>query len=167
MKTMHTIVVFLCATFWAGSDLAAQIDHRAAFEQLKALEGRWEGSRTAAGGVTRLNYRVASNGSVVMEILNEAGADEMINMYHLVGGELRATHYCAGGNQPHLRLTRATGGGLHFALSGGEGFDPARDGHIHEVGITFRDDGRLDSRWVWYEGGRPDHDNTFTVRRVR
>ena len=160
---------------WAGlgvmligaGNLPAQLDHRAAFERLKTLEGRWVGIRSAVGDTTRLTYRTASNGTVVMEILNESGTDEMINMYHLVDGTLQATHYCAAGNQPRLQLVDATERELRFVLIGGTNLDPARDGHIHEVGVTFRSDGRLDSRWIWYEGGRPDHDNTFTVGRER
>jgi len=154
-------------TTLAVGDLSAQLDHRGAFERLKTLEGRWVGIRSAVGDTTRLTYRTASNGTVVMEILNESGTDEMINMYHLVDGVLQATHYCAAGNQPRLQLTDGTERELRFVLIGGTNLDPARDGHIHEVGITFRNDGRLDSRWIWYEGGRPDHDNTFTVGRER
>lgn len=158
--------IALVATALVRGDVAAQMDHRAAFERLKTLAGEWKGTRSAVGDTTRLTYRIASNGTVVMETLNERGADEMINMYHLVDGELMATHYCSGGNQPLLALVGATERELRFELIGGTNVDPARDGHIHEVSVTFLGDGRLDSRWVWYEGRRPAHDNTFTVARV-
>ena len=162
-----TAGIVLVATAVASGDAAAQMDHAAAFERLKSLAGEWEGARSAVGDTTRLSYRTASNGTVVMEILNQGGTDEMINMYHLVDGKLMAAHYCAAGNQPLLGLVAATDRELRFAFAGGSNIDAARDGHIHEVSITFRDDGRLDSRWVWYEGLHPDHDNTFTVARVR
>jgi hypothetical protein len=70
------------------------------------------------------NQRPASGsagGSVVMETMM-AGTDyEMINMYHLDGDDLVLTHYCAGGNQPTMRLDRAkaTATELPFVFTGG------------------------------------------------
>ncbi len=49
----------------------------------------------------------------------------MINMYHLDGDDLVLTHYCAGGNQPHMKLDRAsaTSGKLQFDFIGGTNLD--------------------------------------------
>lgn len=158
--------ILVAATVMLSGRPAAQLDHRAAFERLRTLTGVWVGGRSAVGDTTRLTYRTASNGSVVMEVLNEGGPDEMINMYYLVGGTLEAMHYCSAGNQPRLRLAGASDRRLHFVAVGGMNLDLDRDGHIHEVAITFHDDGRMESRWIWYEGGRAEHDNTFLVARV-
>jgi hypothetical protein len=164
MMTITLMVLGLTVMLGGGHE--RRLDHRAAFERLERLEGVWVGSRSAVGDTTRLTYRTASNGTVVTEILNEGGADEMINMYHLVDGVLEATHYCAAGNQPRLRLVEANERELRFVAVGGTNLDLDRDGHIHVVSLTFRSDGRIDSRWIWYEGSRPEHDNTFTVGRV-
>ncbi len=46
-----------------------------------------------------------ADGTVVMETMDSGNPDhEMINMYHLGGNEFVLTHYCAGNNQPIMRL---------------------------------------------------------------
>jgi hypothetical protein len=45
------------------------------FDQIKTLAGEWEG-KTSDGTVVRTSYRVVSNGSVVMNVLNPANEPE-------------------------------------------------------------------------------------------
>ena len=64
------------------------------------------GPRAPTSG-PRSSYRVASGGSVVQETLFPGSPHEMISMYHLAGGQLVMTHYCAMGNQPRMKLDTA------------------------------------------------------------
>lgn len=48
---------------------------------------------------------VTANGSAVVEDLIVEGTANMTTVYHLDGSDLRATHYCAAGNQPRLKAT--------------------------------------------------------------
>jgi hypothetical protein len=144
----------------AAGDEAAAVDARAAFDMLKSLAGEWtvgvpaEEAETA-GETAPHTFHRSANDSVVMETMFAGTEHEMINMYHLDGQDLVLTHYCAGGNQPHLKLDQAasTAKELHFAFDGGTNFDPAKDGHIHAGGITFVDDDHIVSTWIpYYEG---------------
>ena len=54
---------------------------------------------------TAAEYRVAANGSVVVERNFPDTPKEMISVYHDRGGKLSMTHYCALANQPQMSLT--------------------------------------------------------------
>jgi hypothetical protein len=69
------------------------------FEQLKSLEGTWEG-KTPDGQTAQVIYRVTSNGSAVMSEIK--GKEDMISMFNLDGNRVVMTHYCAVGNQPRM-----------------------------------------------------------------
>jgi hypothetical protein len=144
------------ATFQrAGSDGRAA---KAAFEWLKKLAGTWEGSAGEGDGSEKavVEYTVSANASVVTETLFPRTGHEMISMYHLVGDDLVMTHYCAMGNQPHMKLDpRASKGDtLVFAFDGGTNFDPKKDGHIHEGSLKFDGGNHLDSSWSFWMNGR-------------
>lgn len=144
-------------TAWGGDAPAASA--REALDRLKAMEGTWVGLAKGEGTdgmeVTH-EFKVSAAGTVVMETMNPgSGSHEMINMYHLDGEELVLTHYCAGGNQPTMKLDRTRSGAteLHFDFTGGSNLDPAKDGHIHSASIVFNPDGSIDSHWTsWFEG---------------
>jgi hypothetical protein len=48
-------------------------------------------------------YYLTGNGTAVVEDLITDGNANMTTVYHLDGSALRATHYCAAGNQPRLK----------------------------------------------------------------
>lgn len=72
------------------------IKSNATFDRMKALAGDWEGSN-GRGLPARLNYRVSSGGTVLLETLTSrepGGKDiEMLTAYHLDGDKLMMTHY--------------------------------------------------------------------------
>src|SRR5579883_3440161 len=100
-------------TLVAGSGLARANESAgnpagaAGFESLKKLAGDWVqiGKDGKPAGPVVSSIRVTSAGTAVEETLFPGTAHEMVTMYHLDGGELVLTHYCALGNQPHMRLT--------------------------------------------------------------
>jgi hypothetical protein len=69
------------------------------FEQLKSLEGTWEG-KTPDGQTAQVIYRVTSNGSALMSEIK--GKEDMISMFNLDGDRVLLTHYCAVGSQPRM-----------------------------------------------------------------
>jgi hypothetical protein len=150
----------------AGETAAGKIDAKAAFEKLKGLAGDWTGT-TGQGLATPVTYRVSSNGSVVMETLFPGTEHEMITMYHLVGSDLVATHYCAEGNQPHFKLdlAKSTPTELVFGFDGGTNFDPGKDNHIHSARIAFRGDGQHDEDWAFWAGGKEKGAEKFHLAR--
>ena len=143
---------------------------RDAFDRLKSLAGSWEGTGESSGVEpfpTAVQYRVAAGGSAVFETLFPGTEHEMISVYHVSGDDLVMTHYCAMGNQPHMRLDRAASSAaeLRFAFDGGTGFDPAVDGHIHSGRIAFREDGRIEAGWDVFKGGKQVATHRFVVAR--
>lgn len=146
---------------------------QAAFQKLKALAGTWHGR--AQGGAEEGDaepvevtheFRVSAAGTVVMETMNPGSADhEMINMYHLDGADLVVTHYCAGGNQPRMKLVEADGGMMRFDFTGGTNLDPEHDGHIHAGKIVILDDDTIEAVWTGYYEGKEMGSRTFTLKR--
>ena len=65
-----------------------------------------------------VEFRVSSNGSAVRELMYPGTEHEMTNMYTLEGNTLVMTHYCAGGNQPHMRASKFENGRLAFEPDG-------------------------------------------------
>jgi hypothetical protein len=166
---LSALVLLAASGLAAGEEGAAGLDAQAAFDKLKALAGDWYATAEAMPG-ERADHRirVSAGGSVVMETMM-AGTDyEMINMYHLDGDDLVLTHYCAGGNQPTMRLdrTKATATELPFVFTGGTNLDPATDQHIHDTVITLRDDGSVVANWTSYSGGQKGEGLVITLRRA-
>ncbi len=101
--------------------------------------------------------QVSAAGTVVMETMNPGTEHEMINMYHLDNDDLVLTHYCAGGNQPTMRLDRdaSTAERLVFDFTGGTNLDPATDHFIHDMELGIHADGKVESTWnSWGDGAK-------------
>ena len=149
----------------------------AEFERLKTLVGRWEsempmpaggGSEGGKGGMTKVatEYRMAANGSVIVERNFPDTPKEMISVYHDRGGKLWMTHYCAKGNQPQMSLTKATDGVIALELVEGS-LDSPDESHMHSVSIAFNGPDEMSQTWTMYEGGKQTMSHTMTYRRVR
>ena len=69
----------------------------AQLEQFKKLAGDWVGKAGAAGGKEghemKVNYKVTSAGSVVVETIDPGGDHEMVTVIHKDGDALMLTHY--------------------------------------------------------------------------
>jgi hypothetical protein len=147
------------------------VEPKAAFARLKSLAGEWtvdakDHGHAAPGASMKIVYKVTSSGSVVMETYFPGTDHEMVSMYHMDGGDLRMTHYCAVGNQPKLKLdTKAsTPDQLVFAFEGGTNLDPAKDMHMHSGKISFRD-GRVETAWDGYKDGKKTGTHTFVLSK--
>lgn len=169
-------VLLAVAAMPAAAGDEAALDARAVFEKLKTLEGSWTGTASGTGEdgepverPVREQFRVSGAGSVVMEIMFEGSEHEMINMYHLDGDDLLVTHYCAGGNQPQMKLDTAAlaEGRIHFDFIGGTNLDPAADPHIHSATLLEVGDSRLESSWGGWMGGKPAGETSFVLERER
>ena len=75
--------------------------------RVKTLDGEWE--MTGPDGEKGYAvFKTMAAGSAVREIMFPGTAHEMTNVYHMDGPSLIVTHYCAAGNQPRMRATRAS-----------------------------------------------------------
>ena len=171
LQTALICVVFLAAT---SPVHAGGIDAQAAFDELRSLAGTWRGTPEGEGEEAEAEakkvdeviheFRVSAAGTVVMETMGPGTEHEMINMYHLDGKELVLTHYCAGGNQPTMKLAGSKDGKMSFEFSGGTNLDPAKDPHIHSGGLAIDGD-TIHSSWVGWQDGKEASTMTFVLSR--
>lgn len=149
----------------------------AEFERLKTLIGRWESEMPMPGGggskggngatiTVATEYRLAANGSVIVERNFPDTPKEMISVYHDRGGKLWMTHYCAKGNQPQMSLAKATDGVIALELVEGS-LDSPDESHMHSVSIAFNGSDEMSQTWTMYEDGKQTMSHTMTYRRVR
>ncbi len=165
-KAMLWSLVLALALAAASAVEAGGVRADEALDQLRSLAGTWNGEARGEGEEAKAEaeqaapvvheIQVSAAGTVVMETMNPGTEHEMINMYHLDGEELVLTHYCASGNQPTMRLDReqSTASKLVFDFTGGTNLDPAVDVHIHSAVITLKEDGKVESSWTGWAGGK-------------
>ena len=141
--------------------------NQAAFEKLKMLEGTWKGPSSNPEEPQVHIFEVSAAGTVVKETMAPGSAHEMINMYHLDGDHLMLTHYCAGGNQPRMRMVDGDlSKVLTFEFFDGTNLDSAKDGHIHSGKIVFVDGDSIESQWAAFNGGEQVGEMIFQLTRV-
>lgn len=179
MRTKMSFVllaVLLLAGFAVATATANEeaFDAQAAFDRLAEMAGTWTGgakgegeAEEASGHEVKHTFQVSAAGNVIMETMNPGTDHEMINMYHLDGDDLVLTHYCAGGNQPRMRIVAEASTADHFVFDydGGTNLDPATDPHIHAANLTFGD-GTLESVWIPYNAGEPAGKMAFHLTRA-
>ena len=170
MNSNHIVwTVLVCALAFIAPTSTAGDTAQTAFDRLKALEGTWHGEASGGGeaeeSVSHV-FRLAAAGTVVMETMNPGvEGHEMINMYHLDGDDLVLTHYCAGNNQPTMRLAASSASEMRFDFTGGTNFDPAKDEHIHAARLVLVDADTLESSWTGYNEGKEVGTRTFVLER--
>lgn len=123
------------------------------FEQLKSLAGTWVGDTDGDGTDDyEAVYHVIAAGSAVHQTMFPGTAHEMVNVYHLDGDDLLMTHYCAGGNQPHLKMTPvADRGRLEFEWVSVSNL-PSLDGHFMGAAtIELVDENTIREHWSSFE----------------
>jgi hypothetical protein len=143
------LVVALCTLSVRAAEGTDNVIAADAFGRLKTLAGRWNTHvMTPDGPATNVDYRVTGGGTVVMETLFAGAPHEMITMYTLDGDNLVATHYCAIGNQPTMKLDLAasTRDNLIFQFVAVHGQHADGD-HIHDGRIHFLASGDVQADW--------------------
>jgi hypothetical protein len=166
---IRPVVLAVLLPLWLLAPAAAQsLTAAEAFQKLKALEGEWVDADGAFGpkGAIAVTYRVTSGGHTVVETFPVNTPHEMVTAYHLDGPSLVLTHYCSGGNQPHMRATAFTSNTAAFEFDGGTNIDPGVTSHMHAVKIEFVSADEIRGTWTNWSGGKPDgHQASFRIVR--
>ncbi len=137
-------------------------------DAVAALEGRWTGvAPDGSTGVTE--FVVSSNGSAVREIMMPGTENEMTNMYTLDGNALVMTHYCAGGNQPHMRASAIEGNSIVFEPAGVSDLKSEDEVYMGAMTLVIKDADHIEQHWSSYKAGAPDdsHSMVFEMTRAR
>jgi hypothetical protein len=149
---------------------AAKGDANPALEKLKKLAGEWVAVDDKGKPTDQVVsvFKVTAAGSAVHETIFPGAAHEMVSIYHLDGKDLLMTHYCALGNQPHMKLDpKGKPNELKFEFAGGTNLDPAKDMHMHEGSITLVDDDHIEWKWSGYSGGKPAEGHGVSMKLAR
>ena len=132
------------------------LDAAQAFEKLKTLAGRWEG--TSGEGIKgEAIYELTSGDSALLERMSESGPEHttMVTVYHLDGPRLLLTHYCATKNQPRMRAVSYSpeNGTLAFEFLDATNLASPDVGHMHRAVYNFMDADHVTAQWSWRQGG--------------
>lgn len=144
---------------------------KAQFERIKSLAGEWSGTFGDAGQAVpaEIRYRVTAGGSAVEETMAPGSEYEMVTLYHLDGGRLMLTHYCAAGNQPRMVAQPAAMSGehptIHFDFVDATNLASPMDGHMHQAEIEFDGSNHIESRWTYFKDGKPGENARFDLVR--
>jgi hypothetical protein len=125
--------------------------------RIKKLEGTWM-AVDEKGQVTdqvASIFRVTANGHAVEEIMFPGTQHEMVNMYFRDVDEVQMTHYCAGGNQPRMRLVATPKAGVvQLEFVDITNMVTMNDEHMHEGQYQWVDDNHLKTEWRSFKNGR-------------
>ena len=152
MKTARIAITLLLvlATSAAFAASAAQ----KSFEELKSLDGSWEG-KAPDGQTVQVAYRVTGNGSAVMSEIK--GHADMISMFNLDGDRLLMTHYCGAGNQPRMvASTSPDGKTLTFDFLDATNLASPDDGHMTRLVLSMPDANHHTEEWIYSDHGKPE-----------
>ncbi len=137
------------------------------FDRIKALAGEWEG-KGSDGTVVQTTYRVVSNGSAVMNVIDPGGPYEMITMFHMDGKDLMVTHYCSMGNQPRMVARPGTKPNtIEFGFKDVTNVTSANEGYMYGLVLTMIDANHHNQEWIFHENGKKETHDTFTLTRKK
>jgi hypothetical protein len=165
-------LVLLALAAWVGAEDKKEEKSPAAqgLERLKKLSGEWVAADADGKPTSQVvsSFKVTAAGSAVQETIFPGSDHEMVTLYHRDGADLVLTHYCALGNQPHLKADpKAPADQLRFQFAGGSNLDPEKDMHMHEGAITFIDDDHIEWSWQAYKDGKPADGHKIAMKLVR
>lgn len=138
------------------------------FEMIASLAGDWQGAGEKGGKPqpVKTSFRVTSGGTAVVETMDAGTPHEMTNVYHLVGGKLTMTHYCAMGNAPQMKVVKAGAKSLTFEAVAGNGIDPKTTPHMHGLSYEMADTDHLSATWTTANMG-PEHSGPVVLAYTR
>jgi hypothetical protein len=161
-------LLFACST--THSAVGDASNARAEFEWMTVLVGDWSGTMVHEGQTVPFDtsFRLTGNGTVLQETLMKGTENEMISMYHLAGGELMHTHYCAMGNQPRMVARPSeTKGSIAFEFRDVTNLTDAKAPHMHEMRLKIVDKDHLEEWWTAWKDGESDHTAHFVLTRKK
>ena len=176
MKTLTTLIMVASFSTVLGLGIATSGEMELppykgsdALEAMKKLEGSWEGTHSMGKKEepAKVEYKVSSNGSTIIETLFPGTKHEMISVYHDKNGSLSMTHYCSVGNQPQMDLVKSEGGTIEFSLSKTSDINVGKEGHMHGLTVTMVDKGHLIHSWTMYQEGKEGGGTTLKLARVQ
>jgi hypothetical protein len=174
-KSATLVIAVVCFSFtglyaaYAGEYQPGQYTGSKEFERMKQLVGAWEGTADMGkeGEKVRVEYRLTAGNSALVETLFPGTPEEMVTVYHDRKGKLAMTHYCMLHNQPRMTLKKADARTLDLVFAKDNDINPAKETHMHALGITFEDNDHMAQKWTTFEQGKAKGVVTLKLTRVR
>jgi hypothetical protein len=162
---MKSLRIALCILLAAGTTAAyAQSDAKKTFDQLKTLNGNWEG-KASNGKDLKVTFRPTSGGSALMSEI--VGDEDMITMFHMDNNRVLATHYCGAGNQPRMQASMSPDGKtITFTFVDATNLATAKSGHMNTLVITIPDADHHTEDWTFVSDGKEMKEH-FELARAR
>lgn len=136
---------------------ATPAEKAALLEQMKKLAGTWEMKDEKGNTTTAAVFTVSSNGSAVREVMMPGGPEEMTNMYTMDGDALLMTHYCAMGNQPHMKAhVGPKANVITFETAGVSNLTDPNGLYMGSMTLTIVDNDHLRADWVSIKNGKAE-----------
>lgn len=136
--------------------------------RIKKLEGTWmvvDDKGKVTDQIASI-FRVTSNGHTVEEIMFPGSEHEMVNMYFRDVDDVQVTHYCAGGNQPRMRLVATPKPGvIQLEFVDITNMITMNDEHMHEGQYQWVDENHLKTEWHSFKNGRLTETARFEMVR--
>ena len=138
-----------------------------AMKYLKGLEGKWIAVLDSDQSKYGFEYILSARDEVIIERLRTDIPTEMLTVYNLDNGILRANHFCQLQNQPNLiAVASETEGDLHFLCDEQVGNTASHDElHMHGYHLMKNDSSLI----VWmdmYKDGAILFENRYELFRV-
>jgi hypothetical protein len=163
MRSLRAAVALLFL-FAVASTAFAQSEAQKTFDQLKSLNGAWEG-KLPNGNPGKVTFRTTSGGSALMsEIMGE---ENMITMFHMDNDRVLMTHYCGAGNQPRMQgKISPDGKTITFTFVDATNLSSPKAGHMERLVITMPDAQHHSEDWTFVQDGKEMTEH-FELTRVR
>jgi len=168
-----TRIPFALALLAAGSACVSTQDaphdpaqRKPLLDALKSLEGTWE-QKDEKGEAMLCEFKVTAAGSAVREIMFPGTAQEMTNLYSLDGNGLALVHYCAMGNQPHMRASAREGNKLAFQLQSVSDKEADDEMYMGELTLEFVDADHLTEHWRSFVKGVEQKEHGVDIELTR
>ena len=134
------------------------------WQKLTSLVGDWQG--TNGGKPVSVSYRLVSNGTALMETLEDDHSSQMITLYHADGASILMTHFCSMGNQPRMRAQRLEGGRLEFAYLDASNLRSSDEFRMTHLVLSFPDSDHLVQEWT-AKAGAQEHVSRSRFTRAK
>lgn len=156
MKKLIIILVSFTLSSIANAEIQKTKKYGEAFNQIKSLAGQWQGKmgKGEKSKTFKVNYKITSAGSSVVETIFPGAPMEMITVYTEVKGKIRMTHYCAMQNQPTLQLQSYSKNKFEFNFINGSNMDVKKDAHMHHLTLLLKSNDKIEQHWTQFKNGK-------------